>query len=79
MAHLVASCRNDVNPWNHYQVTYGYFEDGYFQLTPGLPIGSKVHHPRLRSLIAPHEVMGRNYSYALANPINLKQNRFCKL
>lgn len=79
MAHLVAESMNDVNPWDHHEKTYGYFPDGYHRIIPGKPIGSKVYHPRRRSCIAPYRAMGRAYSYALANPVNLRQVQHCDL
>lgn len=79
MAYLIAESANEINPWDHHEKTYGYFKDGYHRIIPGKTIGSKVHHPRRRSCIAPHKAMGRNYSYALANPVNLRQAQRCDL
>lgn len=67
MTNLIASCANDVQPWDHYKTRdeYGHL------LKQGQPIGSKVYHPRWRllsgGLYDPNgRLMGKCYSHALA-------------
>ncbi|NDC89042.1 MAG: hypothetical protein EB075_09605 [Bacteroidetes bacterium] len=71
MAHLYASMKNDVQPWDAHEIR----DEWGHPMTHGKPIGSRVRHPRFRLLNGgipdPNgQVFGKAWSYALACPIN---------